>query len=190
MEQVMSSRRAALEGLSRLLDATAPEELFTGPEHDAIFLYDLLVDAARARASSYYWEICRTARRHSRVRRGSRGGAARHHRGAPPDGPLPHPRRTGALLRRHDPPAVARPREAPPPGHGRGQRALPAREGGVRDPARPGAADGVRALLAPGARTVRAGGAAGRCAAPRGGRGGGPRSASAGAGRDAVRSAG
>jgi hypothetical protein len=59
----MSSRRAALEGLSRLLDATAPEELFTGPEKDAAFLYALLVDAARARGSSYYWEICRTARR-------------------------------------------------------------------------------------------------------------------------------
>ena len=63
MGQLMSSRRAALEGLSRLLDATAPEELFTGPEDDAVFLYDLLVDTARARSSSYYWEICRTARR-------------------------------------------------------------------------------------------------------------------------------
>jgi hypothetical protein len=59
----MSTRRAALEGLSRLLDATAPEELFTGPEDDAAFLYELLVDAARARRSSWYWEICRTARR-------------------------------------------------------------------------------------------------------------------------------
>jgi len=59
----MSGRRAALEGLARILDAAAPEELFTGPEDDAIFLYDLLVDAARARGSSYYWEICRTARR-------------------------------------------------------------------------------------------------------------------------------
>jgi hypothetical protein len=63
MAQLMRSRRAALEGLSRLLDATAPEELFTGPEDDAIFLYDLLVDTVRARSSSYYWEICRTARR-------------------------------------------------------------------------------------------------------------------------------
>jgi hypothetical protein len=63
MGQLMSSRRAALEGLSRFLDATAPEELFTGPEDDAIFLYDLLVDTVRARRSSYYWEICRTARR-------------------------------------------------------------------------------------------------------------------------------
>jgi len=63
MGQLMSGRRAALEGLARILDAGAPEELFTGPEDDAIFLYDLLADAARARASSYYWEICRTARR-------------------------------------------------------------------------------------------------------------------------------
>jgi len=63
MGQLVSGRRAALEGLARILDAGAPEELFTGPEDDAIFLYDLLVDSARARASSYYWEICRTARR-------------------------------------------------------------------------------------------------------------------------------
>jgi len=59
----MSHRRAALEGLVRILDAGAPEELFTGPEDDAIFLYDLLVDIARARGSRHYWEICRTARR-------------------------------------------------------------------------------------------------------------------------------
>jgi hypothetical protein len=63
MGQLMSGRRATLEGLARILDAGAPEELFTGPEDDAIFLYDLLVDAARARGSTYYWEICRTARR-------------------------------------------------------------------------------------------------------------------------------
>lgn len=63
MGQLIGGRRAALEGLGRILDAGAPEELFTGPEDDAIFLYDLLVDAARARGSSYYWEICRTARR-------------------------------------------------------------------------------------------------------------------------------
>lgn len=56
-------RRAALDGLARILDAGAPEDLFTGPEEEAIFLYDLLVDAARARRSRHYWEICRTARR-------------------------------------------------------------------------------------------------------------------------------
>jgi hypothetical protein len=63
MGQLMGGRRAALEGLARILDAGAPEELFTGPEDGAIFLYELLVDSARARGSSYYWEICRTARR-------------------------------------------------------------------------------------------------------------------------------
>jgi hypothetical protein len=63
MGQLVSSRRAALDGLSRIMDATAPEELFTGPEEDAAFLYELLSDVARARSSSHYWEICRTARR-------------------------------------------------------------------------------------------------------------------------------
>lgn len=62
-QQLTASRRAALEGLVRILDAGAPEELFTGPEDEAAFLYALLVDATRARSSSYYWEICRTARR-------------------------------------------------------------------------------------------------------------------------------
>jgi hypothetical protein len=62
-QAIGSSRRAALDGLVRILDAGAPEELFTGPEDEAAFLYALLVDAARARSSSYYWEICRTARR-------------------------------------------------------------------------------------------------------------------------------
>jgi DnaJ domain len=58
------NRRAALEGLAKILDAAAPEELFAGGADDeAIFLYDLLVEATRARSSSYYWEICRTARR-------------------------------------------------------------------------------------------------------------------------------
>jgi len=60
---MMRNRRAALDGLSRILEAGAPEDLFSGPEDEAMFLYDLLVDAARARSSSYYWEICRTARR-------------------------------------------------------------------------------------------------------------------------------
>ena len=57
------NRRAALEGLARILDAGALEELFAGPEEEALFLYDLLQDATRGRASAYYWEICRTARR-------------------------------------------------------------------------------------------------------------------------------
>ena len=59
----MRNRRAALEGLARILDAGAPEELFGGGEEEASFLYELLADAARARGSTYYWEICRTARR-------------------------------------------------------------------------------------------------------------------------------
>jgi hypothetical protein len=59
----MTNRRAALDGLARILDAGAPEELFAGPEEDARFLFGLLVDAARARAAVHYWEICRTARR-------------------------------------------------------------------------------------------------------------------------------
>lgn len=57
------NRRAALDGLAKILDAGALEELFTGPEEEAVFLYDLLLDAAKGRASTYYWEICRTARR-------------------------------------------------------------------------------------------------------------------------------
>jgi hypothetical protein len=48
MGQLISSRRAALEGLGRILDAGAPEELFTGPEDDAVFLYYLLADVAPA----------------------------------------------------------------------------------------------------------------------------------------------
>jgi len=59
----MRNRRAALEGLARILDAGAPEELFGGSEEEAAFLYELLAETARARSSSYYWEICRTARR-------------------------------------------------------------------------------------------------------------------------------
>ena len=60
---MIRNRRAALDGLAKILDAAAPEDLFTGPEDEALFLYDLLVDSSRARSSSYYWEICRTARR-------------------------------------------------------------------------------------------------------------------------------
>jgi hypothetical protein len=65
MGRLMTSRRAALDGLARILDAEAPEELFTGPEDAAAFLYDLLVDVARGRRSAHYWEICRTARSRS-----------------------------------------------------------------------------------------------------------------------------
>ena len=57
------NRRAVLDGLGRMLDAAGLEELFTGPDDDALFVFDLLTEAARARSSSYYWEICRTARR-------------------------------------------------------------------------------------------------------------------------------
>jgi hypothetical protein len=55
-------RRLALDGLGKILDAGALEELFTGPAEEALFLYDLLHDATRGRASTYYWEIVRTAR--------------------------------------------------------------------------------------------------------------------------------
>src|SRR5207253_7666344 len=50
-------------GLATLLDAGAIEELFIGPDDEPAFLYELLVDTARARRSYYYSEICRTARR-------------------------------------------------------------------------------------------------------------------------------
>ena len=63
MRFALRSRRAALDGLSLILDAGGLEDLFTGPDDEAAFIYDLLVDVARARSSSYYWEICRTARR-------------------------------------------------------------------------------------------------------------------------------
>jgi hypothetical protein len=59
----MGTRRAALDGLTRILDAGALEDLFTGPDDDATFVYDLLVEVARGRSSACYWEICRTARR-------------------------------------------------------------------------------------------------------------------------------
>jgi hypothetical protein len=57
------SRRAALEGLVRILDAAGLEELFGGPDDEALFLYHLLHEVARGRSSPYYWEICRTGRR-------------------------------------------------------------------------------------------------------------------------------
>lgn len=59
----VGSRRAALDGLARILDAGGLEELFSGAEEDALFLYHLLRDVARGRSSQYYWEICRTGRR-------------------------------------------------------------------------------------------------------------------------------
>ena len=59
----MRNRRLALEGLAKMLDAGALEELFTGPDDEAAFVYDLLVDIPRARSSAYYQEVCRTARR-------------------------------------------------------------------------------------------------------------------------------
>lgn len=59
----MGTRRAALDGLTRILEAGALEELFTGSDDDAVFIYDLMVEVARGRSSSCYWEICRTARR-------------------------------------------------------------------------------------------------------------------------------
>lgn len=57
------SRRAILEGLARILDTGGLEELFAGPDDEALFLYRLLHDVARGRASQVYWEICRTGRR-------------------------------------------------------------------------------------------------------------------------------
>src|SRR5262245_47923580 len=57
------NRRAVLDGLGRILDASGLEELFSGPDDEAAFLYDLLHDAARGRSSAHYWEVCRTARR-------------------------------------------------------------------------------------------------------------------------------
>ncbi|HXJ36983.1 MAG TPA: J domain-containing protein [Candidatus Eisenbacteria bacterium] len=59
------SRRAALEGIARILDAGGLEELFDGPDDEALFLYHLLHEVARGRSSPYYWEICRTGRRRS-----------------------------------------------------------------------------------------------------------------------------
>jgi len=57
------SRRAALDGLVRILDAAGLEELFAGPDDEALFLYHLLHEVSRGRSSPYYWEICRTGRR-------------------------------------------------------------------------------------------------------------------------------
>ena len=38
---VIRNRRAALDGLSKIMDAAAPEDLFTGSEDEALFLYEL-----------------------------------------------------------------------------------------------------------------------------------------------------
>ena len=57
------SRRAALEGLARVLDVGGLEELFAVPDDEARFLYNLLHEVARGRSSPYYWEVCRTGRR-------------------------------------------------------------------------------------------------------------------------------
>src|SRR5262245_42490583 len=57
------SRRAALEGLDLILDAGGLEELFGGPDDEALYLYHLLYEVTRGRSSAYYWEICRTGRR-------------------------------------------------------------------------------------------------------------------------------
>src|SRR5690242_9163909 len=59
----VGSRRAALDGLLRVLDAAGLEELFGGPDDEALYLYHLLHEVARGRSSPYYWEICRTGRR-------------------------------------------------------------------------------------------------------------------------------
>lgn len=59
----MSTRRAALDGLARIMDATALEELFSGSDEDARFMLDLLGEAVRGRQAGCYWEVCRTARR-------------------------------------------------------------------------------------------------------------------------------
>ena len=56
-------RRAALDGLLRILEAAGLEELFGGPDEEALFLYHLLHEVSRGRSSPYYWEICHTGRR-------------------------------------------------------------------------------------------------------------------------------
>jgi hypothetical protein len=56
-------RRAALDGLLRILEAAGLEELFGGPDEEAVFLYHLLHEVARGRSSPYYWEICHMGRR-------------------------------------------------------------------------------------------------------------------------------
>jgi hypothetical protein len=59
----MSTRRAALDGLGQIMEATSLEDLFGGSDEEATFMFDLLAEAARGRTAGCYWEICRTARR-------------------------------------------------------------------------------------------------------------------------------
>ena len=59
----MGTRRAALDALGQVMDATSLEDLFSGDDGDAIFMFDLLSEVARGRGAACYWEVCRTARR-------------------------------------------------------------------------------------------------------------------------------
>jgi hypothetical protein len=61
MSDEHKDRRSALDGLGKILDAGALEELFTGPE-EALFLYDLLLGHRPGRLDVPLG-ICRTARR-------------------------------------------------------------------------------------------------------------------------------
>src|SRR5207237_292151 len=140
MGHLTSSRRTALEGLLRILDTSAPEELFVGPEDDAAFLYGLLTDVARARRSSHYWEICRTARRlravlAARARPVRAGGAPRRRPGPGCPRGAPHaPGGARARCARGDRArAGARHRgRRPPRRHAAGPRAARRDRGGAR----------------------------------------------------------
>jgi len=59
----LRTRRLALAGLAKILDAPGLEELFACSDDEATFLYDLLVDTVQARGAAHYAEIRRTARR-------------------------------------------------------------------------------------------------------------------------------
>lgn len=56
-------RRAVLDALMQIVEASSLEELFSGPDTEALLLYDVLEETAKGRAASCYWEVCRTARR-------------------------------------------------------------------------------------------------------------------------------
>src|SRR5262249_42517161 len=56
------NRRAVLDGLGRILDASGLEELFSGPDDEAAFLFDLLYGGARGGGSSYCGEVWRAGR--------------------------------------------------------------------------------------------------------------------------------
>lgn len=62
-QATVSNRRAVLAALLQILDARSLEALFAGPPAEAALLFDVLEEAAKGVQSSYYWEICRTARR-------------------------------------------------------------------------------------------------------------------------------